>query len=202
MTSFSASSTSGQQPRRRIRAAWLLLAIAILGMALTGCFPKRTTYPIETFTEMHYTQSYRAQEAPRLDAVKGAQVFAQLPTENTLNVPDKLERPYAPARAAELYRVNCAVCHGTGGRGDGAIAPYLTASDSYYAQPPNEPSRDPYPDPPSLIDSRGRLNEDGMFDILSIGINVMPKFELLLSEEDRREIVAYIFDEANGLGAR
>ena len=202
MTSSSASLTGGRQPRHRTRAVWLLLAVAILGLALTGCFPKRTTYPIETFTEMHYTQSYRVQEPPRLNAVNGAEVFVQLPTEETLRVPDRLERPYTPAGGAELYRVNCAVCHGAGGGGDGSIVPYLTASDSYYAKPPTGNSRDPYLNPPSLIESRSKLTEDGMVGIVSAGLNVMPKFNLLLSEEDIREIVAYVYDEANGVGRR
>jgi mono/diheme cytochrome c family protein len=202
VTSFSASLTESRQPRRRIRAAWLLLALAIIGLAVTGCFPKRTTYPIEIFTEMHYTQSYRMQEPPRLNAVDGAEVYVQLSTADTLTVPDRLERPYTPASGAELYRVNCAVCHGADGSGNGSIVPYLTDGNSYYAKSPDGTSRDPYPSPPSLIESRSKLTEDGMVGIVSTGIIVMPKFSLLLSEEDIREIVAYVYDEANGLGRR
>ena len=179
----------------RIRPAWLIAAIAVLGIAAIGCFPKSGTYPIEIFTEMHYSQSFRSQEPPRLDAVRGAEVFVGLGTEETLDIALTRERAYVPAVASQLYTVNCSVCHGDSGTGDGPIStfltsPSLTVGDGAYAAPPN------------LQTSRDTLGRDVFFGLVSSGINVMPRFELLLSEEDRWDIVNYVFDTNNGLGSQ
>ena len=128
-----------------------------------------------------------------LPGVVGAQVFVSHPTDQTLNIPEKQKRAYDPAVAAELYQVNCAACHGTGGQGDGPITPFLTSA---------ELTRDgnAYPAPPNLMDSRDVRVEDVVFSLMSNGINVMPRFDLLLTEEERWDLVAYIFDTENGLG--
>ncbi len=181
--------------RRRIRPAWLIAAIAVLGIAATGCFPKAGSYPIEIFTEMHYSQAFRSQEPPRLDAVRGAEVFVGLSTEETLTLTLTQEREYVPAVASQLYAVNCSVCHGDSGRGDGPVAIFLTTK---------ELTRDGagYGAPPDLQASRERLDKSAFFGIVSSGINVMPRFELLLSEEDRWDIVNYVFDMETGLGSQ
>ncbi len=179
--------------RRRVRPAWLIAAIAVLGIAAIGCFPKSGAYPIEIFTEMHYSQAFRSQEPPRLDAVRGAEVFVGLGTDETLALSLTQERAYVPAVASRLFAINCSVCHGASGRGDGPIAIFLTTP---------ELTRDgnAYSAPPDLTESRERLGKDGLFAIMSSGINVMPRFELLLSEEDRWDIVNYVFDTESGLG--
>ncbi len=186
---------TGLSGSRRIRRAGLIAAIAVLGIAAIGCFPKSGTYPIEIFTEMHYSQAFRSQEPPRLDAVRGAEVFVGLGTDETLALTLTRERDYVPAVASHLYAVNCSVCHGDGGLGDGPVAtflttPNLTRDGTAYAAPPN------------LQDSRERLGKDALFGVVSSGINVMPRFELLLSEEDRWDIVNYVFDMETGLGSQ
>ncbi len=181
---------------RRHRAAWLLAALVLLAVAALGCIPKRGAYPIEIFSEMHHSQAFRSQEPPRLDAVTGAQVFVPLATDASLDVPAKSQRPYTPEVAGELFRINCSVCHGPNGEGDGPIVPYLTDPKSYYADKAGKP----YVAPPNLKETRDRLNEDAVFTIVSGGIVVMPRFELLVSEEERWDIVRYIFDRENGLG--
>ncbi len=181
----------------RIRPAWLIAAIAVVGIAAIGCFPKGGTYPIEIFTEMHYSQAFRSQEPPRLDAVRGAEVFVGLGTDETLSLSLTQEREYVPAVASHLYAVNCSACHGDSGKGDGPVATFLTT--------PNL-TRDgvAYGAPPNLQTSRDRLDENAFFGIVSSGINVMPRFELLLSEEDRWDIVKYVFDldMKTGLGSQ
>ncbi|MCH8101807.1 MAG: cytochrome c [Chloroflexi bacterium] len=197
----SVSNTGAQKGNARIRSgslirpAWLIAAIAVLGIAAAGCFPKTGTYPIEIFTEMHYSQAFRSQEPPRLDAVRGAEVFVGLGTEETLALTLTQEREYVPAVASDLYAVNCSVCHGAGGRGDGPVAIFLTTP---------ELTKDgvAYGAPPDLHKSRERLARDVLFGIVSSGINVMPRFELLLSEEDRWDIVNYVFDTETGLGSQ
>ncbi len=197
----SVSNTGAQKGNARIRSgslirpAWLIAAIAVLGIAAAGCFPKTGTYPIEIFTEMHYSQAFRSQEPPRLDAVRGAEVFVGLGAEETLVLTLTQEREYVPAVASDLYAVNCAVCHGAGGRGDGPVAIFLTTP---------ELTKDgvAYGAPSDLHKSRERLAKDVFFGIVSSGINVMPRFELLLSEEDRWDIVNYVFDTETGLGSQ
>lgn len=178
-----------------MRAAWLVFALVLLAFAAMGCFPKRGAYPIDIFTEMHYSQTFRSQEPPRLDSVSGAEVFVPLGTDIALEVLEKRQREYVPAVARELYRVNCSVCHGIGGMGDGPIVPFLTAADSFYASQQGEA----YRSPPNLLESRDKLSEEAVFAIVTSGIVVMPKFGLLLTEEERRDIVRYIFDRENGL---
>ena len=180
---------------RRIKPAWLIAAIAVLSIAAIGCFPKTGAYPIDIFTEMHYSQAFRSQEPPRLDAVRGAEVFVALGTDETLEMSLTQERPYVVSVASHLYAVNCSVCHGAGGKGDGPVATFLTSGSL---------TRDgnPYSAPPNLTLSRDKLDKDAFFGLVSSGINVMPRFELLLSEEDRRDIVNYVFDTDSGLGSQ
>lgn len=185
---------------RRVKLMWIIAAIAVLGILSTACFPKQGAYPIEIFTEMHYSQSFKAQEPPRLDAVRGAEVFVSLGTDGVLAMTERQERAYDPAMAAELFRVNCSVCHGVGGQGDGAINQHLTATDSYYA---SQNGGQTYPPAPNILESsRTKFTDDAFFAFISNGQNVMPKFRLLLSEEDRWDIVNYVYDTISGLSAR
>lgn len=180
-----------------MRFAWVLAALAISAMAAAGCIPQRGANPIEVFSEQHYAQSFRSQEPPRLAAVAGAEVFTEVGPRDTLEVADKRQRPYDPGRAEELFAVNCSVCHGDDGRGDGPLVPFLISPDSYYAR---QNDGQTYPSPPDLLQTRERIDEDAVFNIITGGINVMPKFGLLLTEEERWDIVRYIFDREDGLG--
>ncbi len=194
--------TSGAFLRRtgvlsRRRVVWIC-ALAMAAMAVSGCFQQSNTYPIEVFTEMHYSQAHRPQEPPRQEAVRSAVAFASAGGPLvTLDVPAERTRPYDPAAARELYRVNCSVCHGMDGVGDGPAAKYITATNSIYAQQ-NEGT--PYNPPANLIDLRSDRTEEAWFAVLNSGINVMPRFGALLSEEEIRDLVAYMFDAETGLG--
>ena len=185
---------------RRVKPMWIIAAIAVLGILSTACFPKQGSYPIEIFTEMHYSQSFKAQEPPRLDAVRGAEVFVSLGTDGVLAMTERQERAYIPSTAAELFRVNCSVCHGVGGRGDGAINQYLTAADSYYASQNDGTTYSPAPN--ILESSQSKFSDEAFFAFISNGQNVMPRFSLLLSEEDRWDIVNYVYDIETGLSSR
>ena len=183
-------------PRRRA----LLAALAAIALAATACVQQNTTYPVEIFKEMHYAQFHHQQEPPRQDPVADNVTF--LPAggpDGVLNVPERRERPYDAARAAELYRVNCSVCHGVNGEGNGPAAPHITSTESFYASQNNGTT---YPAPPNLLQSRERLTEDTAFQIVNNGINVMPRFGGLMPEEDIWDVVRYIFDTSSGLGTR
>jgi mono/diheme cytochrome c family protein len=176
--------------------SFALAVVVVAGLFASGCITKRGTYPIEVFAEQHYSQAYRPQEQPRLPPAPEAVVFAGVGPDAVLNVPEKRQREYVPAVAAELFRVNCSVCHGIQGRGDGAILPYLTADDSYYASKTGQR----YVAPPHLTQTRTQRDRDTVFTIITTGVVVMPKFGLLLTEEERWDLVRYIFDTDTGLG--
>ena len=175
-------------------------ALAIISLATAACAVQESnTYPVETFSEMHYSQAYKAQEPPRLAPPAAAVAYqSDVSTDEILRVPDKQERTYDPVVAGHLYRVNCAVCHGESGLGDGKAVRHITSESSFYATKNGEP----YKSPPNLVDSAAnRLNDpDVMFSFVS-GWNgpVMPQFGSLLAEEDIRDIVKYIFDDNAGL---
>ncbi len=180
-----------------------LLMVALLSLAavsVSACAVQETnTYPVEIFSEMHYSQAYKSQEPPRLAPPAESVVFASVgDPDQVLNVPDKRERPYDPAVADNLYQVNCAVCHGITGLGDGKIVRHLTSTASFYATTNNGT---PYAAPPDLVDSAAnRLTaRDTMVAFVTSGGRVMPPFGKLLSEEDIRDIVNYIFDDKTGL---
>lgn len=174
--------------------ALLLLAVAVF---ISGCAVQESnTYPIEIFSEMHYSQAPRSQEPQRLQPPAEAVPFQQIGTGQVLEVPDFKERLYDPAVARELFRVNCSVCHGDTGAGDGPAAQHITSSHSYYATTNDEP----YAAPANLHDKRETYDKDAMINIITNGIVVMPRFGKLLSEEDIRDIATFIYDEETGLG--
>ena len=182
--------------RRRALVFGLLLIAAVTASACA--VQESNTYPVETFSEMHYAQSFRPQEPPRLAPPQGSVVFASAgDPDQVLNVPDIRERAYDSVVAAELYRVNCSVCHGPTGRGDGPATRHLTSTASFWAT--DNPA--PYLAPPDLVDSAAnRLKlRSAMVGFATSGGRVMPAYGKLLPEEDIRDIVNYIFDDTTGL---
>lgn len=179
---------------RRVGAVLLLGALAMLASACA--VQESNTYPVEIFSEMHYSQASRAQEPPRLQPPAQSVAFETAGgPEVVLDVPATRERAYDPAVAAKLYSVNCSMCHGVSGQGDGRAAAHLASNESFFATKNGAP----YNRPPNLIESRDRLNESGMFGIINGGIQVMPAFGKLMSEEDIRDIINYIYDEQTGI---
>lgn len=182
--------------RRRIA---LLGIAAAAGLFASACaVQKSNEYPVELFSEMHYAQSYRYQEPPRLDPVDGAVVFDTAGgPDSVLDVPATQQTPYDHDRAEHLFMVNCSVCHGVSGVGNGPAAAHLTSDKSFYATQNGAP----YHPPANLQEARQTLNEDAVFAIINNGIVVMPRFGELMSEEEIWQVVSYIFDTQNGLGA-
>ncbi len=77
-------------------------------------------------------------------------------------------------RGKYLYTNNCAVCHGTGGAGDGPVIPK-------------------YPNPPDFRTDTSRALTDGeMFHVITLGRNNMPAAESQVSAEDRWKLILYI----------
>jgi len=83
----------------------------------------------------------------------------------------------AAERGRVIYLERCVVCHGPQGRGDGPEAPFLS------------------PRPASLISAGSSVKSDAEF--LAVIANgkprsAMPAWKDRLSEEQRREVLAYI----------
>lgn len=170
-------------------------AIALLALA-SGCLAKSGSYaPIDWAAEMHYTQTYRAQEPPRLDSPPGAvpykfpddtrvltrEPFVDPSDYTSLVNPRAGEAASGPgaAHAAELYRWNCSHCHGMEGAGDGRVNAFLEAYS--------------YVPVPNLADEATVEKTDGdIYGILADGVVVMPSFRNLLSAEDRWLLVDYV----------
>ena len=182
----------------------------VLGVAnfKLPAFPETGSHAVIVFSEMHYAPSYRVQEGPRLlppegsIAIGGPDTTSPAPVELTytadeyvgLAEPAAFTASYDAEDGAELYRVNCAVCHGTGMRGDGPLKAKLTSGAP----------------PPDLIDGAAGTGTEGeVFAWITYGSRtgftlamidqpnptVMPVFRSLMTEEDRWHLVQYILGE-------
>lgn len=75
-----------------------------------------------------------------------------------------------------LYTINCQICHGEAGLGDGPL-----------------PSKGKYPKPPSYkSDQIASLPEGGMYHSITYGKNLMGPYGTVLSPEDRWKVIKYV----------
>ena len=88
-------------------------------------------------------------------------------------------------KGAELYRVNCSICHGAEGKGDGAVGDYLEKWD--------------YGRPSDLTATATQQKGDGdLFSVTSFtvtgnpGISPMPEFIKLLTNDQIWAIVHHM----------
>jgi len=179
----------------------IVISSLLMGCMKSSGFQESNTYPVEIFSEMHYSQAYKSQEPPRIKSSGSSIPFKRLasgPSE-ILNVPEKEERQYDEFVAKNLYRVNCSMCHGVDATGGGTVSKYITSERSFYA----ENNGETYKAPPNLLESTGNTfaDIDSMINFVRItGSQTggpMPPYEKLLSEAEMRDIVTYIFGKAN-----
>ncbi|MFQ5860352.1 MAG: c-type cytochrome [Dehalococcoidia bacterium] len=177
---------AGRGPGARL---WLLaLALALAMVALVGC--RQGSYSLDFFQEMHYQQSYRNQEPPRLSPPEGSVPITGKPVVLSREETAALDNPIPLSpkvleQGARLYQVNCSICHGAQGRGDGRVGDSLVQSG--------------YTRPPDLAASTTVQRTDGgIFEIITNGVFVMPTFRNLLSEEERWVLVHYIRSTLQG----
>ncbi|MBI2935646.1 MAG: cytochrome c [Chloroflexi bacterium] len=176
----------------------MLLFVGIT-MLLTACFPRTGAYPVDLFIEMHYQQSYRSQEPPRLKPAEGAvpvagreTVYAGVEAARYKDIANPVPRTEANlAQGAEIFRVNCSLCHGLQGKGDGGVAQFLLQSATLQAGGI----------PPANLTgpiTTGRTDGE-IFEITTNGRFVprtggysMPTFKNLLTAEKRWLLVHYL----------
>ena len=181
------------------RAVRLIAAAALLAIALAACKPGdpgRSTgaYPIDLLQEMHYNQSYKAQEPPRLLPPQGTYPIegGALPAPPARSEEARALAPTYPddavVRGALLYRQNCSVCHGQTAGGDGFVG--LKLDESGATRPPAFGS----PRVQGLEPGEVYASISRGFGFMSMPRAAGPPtgFEGLLSEEDRWALVALV----------
>ena len=157
------------------------LALVAAGCGQPGQSPWRSTgsYPIDIFQEMHYNQTYKAQEPPRLAPPADSVPITgkELPLPELQADAASLENPLtvdaaALEHAGVLYHINCSACHGPLSRGDG----YVGGLFGEYGAP----------QPPSFASERvGALSPGEAFWSVTKGTGFMPPFGKLLKPEER-----------------
>lgn len=147
-------------------AGWIVLGMFLL--TLTGC------------GEMHRQPSVQPQESPRLAppaaAVPVTGMEMVIPGIDGSGLANPIPSDEASVNLGQgLYDVNCAMCHGLEGRGDGAVA-------SAYL-----------PQPADLTASQVQDLTDGdIFLRITNGYSTMPAFRNQLAPDERWHIVNYV----------
>jgi cytochrome c5 len=157
-------------------------ALCVLGLALVACNPG--AYPVDIFKEMHYQPSQRRLEPERLSPPDDAVPVDGGRPDYTFSEATSLVNPVPGdpahlARGQEVYRVNCAVCHGADGRAQTPMAQHFQRAG---AVPPVD-----------FTGARARGRTDGqLYWIVTNGLGNMPAFRDLLSDEDVWTLVRVI----------
>ncbi|PKB79341.1 MAG: hypothetical protein BZY88_13860 [SAR202 cluster bacterium Io17-Chloro-G9] len=155
---------------RRLRTrSWLLGLGLTAGILAVGC--SQGSYPLDIFYEMHYQQSHKSQEPPRLTGVEGAVAVFDGPVSTSFGVDGQ-----------HLFEVNCAMCHGPGAKGDGPVLQKLISDYGYV----------PAVTPDLTSEQVKAMGEGGVMGFMSSGLNVMPNFSKLLTHEEQTAIAKYV----------
>ena len=176
----------------------LLLVLATF--FAVGC--AEGSYPVDIFYEMHYQPSHHSQQPPRLMPAVGAVPITGKEVPLIAQVhPDEVNSIQNPIpgqgieEGAKLYEINCAMCHGMEGLGDGTVL--QTMIEEYGYTPKLNVSV-------SLVNVLGYSdgliyatisNRDLRPEIAAMSPDtslVMPQFEKLLTSEERWMLVNYL----------
>ena len=162
------SRTRTGQGKRGLRR-WFFGTAMLFGIVLVGC--SQGTYPVDIFYEQHYQQSYRSHEPPRLIGVADAVAFYPPTASIVTNT------------GADLFRVNCQMCHGADAKGTGPVLAKMTQIYGYVPIVPTDITNRPM----SLIVSRLEATSRPLGPT-----SVMPPFGKLLSADERAAIARFI----------
>ena len=159
----------------RRNRAWVGVLAMLVGLVALGC--SQGSYPLDVFYEMHYQPSYKAHEPPRLSVPASAVPFYTVQASNH--------------DGGELYEINCTMCHGPLGKGDGPVL--VKMIDDYGYQPSFNPDLTALDDPTMIAKDTA-----GVTDIMVGGLTVMPSFSKLLSPEQIDAVARYVVDCLQG----
>ncbi len=161
---------------RRFRTRTYLGGLALLvGILALGC--SQGSYPLDIFYEMHYQPSHKASEPPRLSVPESAVPFYSMQVSNH--------------DGEDLYSINCSMCHGVQGKGDGAV---LVKMMETYGYNPSVPADLTAIDDPLMI----AKDTAGVTNIMTGGLTVMPSFSKLLTQEQIDAVARYVVDCLQG----
>ena len=200
---------------RKFSLLIIVFAVALLG---AGCYnsttgdtevhgiakfklpvlPKTGSHKVMVFSEMHYQPRFDSQDPPRIlpppDSVpiSGAQNrYESLEEYVLLEAPAEVVTGYDKDTAAELYRVNCQVCHGSSMQGDGPIGSFITRG----ARPADltaDATRDASDGELFAFISEGGRQGYALVEAGQVSTSPMPAFKMLLTESDRWTLVKYL----------
>jgi mono/diheme cytochrome c family protein len=162
----------GRQFRSR---TYLGLLALLVGLVALGC--SQGSYPLDIFYEMHYQPSFKDHEPPRLTAPASAVPYYEVQVSNL--------------DGGELYEINCSMCHGAQGKGDGAV---LAKMETDYGYVPSVPADLTAVDDPLMI----AKDVAGVTNIMVGGLTVMPSFSKLLTPEQIDAVANYVVDCLQG----
>ena len=161
------------EPAEGMRMKPYLMGFAlIVALLVVGC--GQGTYPLDIFYEMHYQQTFKSHEPPRMAGVVGAVPvdWVPVPKSTSFNTGE------------HLFNVNCSMCHGSDGKGRGVVLEMMRDSYGYK----------PIIDPPDLTDNPpGSIV--GILQATSRPFgpdSVMPPFAKLLTPAERLAIAEFI----------
>ncbi len=167
---------------RRWRLSLLLAAVALVAIAATGCgrgtWPfAQGSYPLDIFYEMHYQPAYKAHEPPRLSPPASAVPWygASAPALTSF-----------AGSGEHIFATNCAMCHGETGRGDGPVLARIAVDYGYQ-------TTDAALLNPDLTSEAARsVGRDGLKGAITGGVNLMPSFAKLLTDEQIELVLDYV----------
>ena len=167
---------------RRWRLPLLLAVLALVAIAATGCgrgvWPfSQGSYPVDIFYEMHYQPAYKAHEPPRLSPPASA-----VPWYGAV-----APEPTSFAGSGQyIYETNCLMCHGVTGQGDGPVLARIIVDYGYQ-------TTDAALLNPNLTSEAARsLDRNGLRGAITGGVNVMPSFAKLLTEQQIELVLDYV----------
>ena len=172
--------------RRGLRRAWVLGVSLTVTLVLAGCgdmVPSTNTYPIDFFSEMHYSKAWTAGEPDGLNPPAGSVPITGAEVAWDMDEVADLENPYGGAAelGANVYAMNCVQCHGADGDGEGPVVPFWTGHS------PDAPV------PSNLQEAAGDWTDGELYWIVTYGLgDYMPRFGPLLTEEERWALVEHL----------
>jgi mono/diheme cytochrome c family protein len=155
--------------RQRVKPGLLGIGLLMALVAAVGC--AQGSYPLDIFYLMHYQPSYRSHEPPRLSVPEGS--VAWFPPPEATSFTDD---------GQHLFEVNCSMCHGQTGQGDG---PVLQRMIDIYGYQPAIPTD-------LTSDQVKALGVPGIRSFMVNGVVVMPSFANLLTEEEIQLTAEYV----------
>ena len=184
--------------RLRSQKRWAALAVLAFGLlALAGTACSRGSYPLDYFQEMHYQQSYRIQEPPRLQPPEGSVPITGKSVVLTPKNMSSMANPFPGQRTdegARLFAVNCSMCHGASAEGDGLVLNKMVG-EPYNYEVKVDPNLTKVAALPDFLLFAIITNRDLFIPVPKdpkIPRAVMPRFGNLLTEEERWMLVNYI----------